>query len=290
MPAYELRPMGVGDIFDTTFRLYRTRFLTFVTIALCVYIPYSLIAAGLEGAKTGIYGSYEAEADETEEATDLLDDENRGPDVSEYATRGYSGMLYYFLSMAGYLFFVVLVFPLCIGAIIQNISAAYLGEEQSAVESYRRAGRRILKLIAVQIAVTLITSIGYIFCIVPGVFFTLWYMLATVVAMVEDTTIGKTLPRSRELIQDNLRKGIGLGLVVAILSYLLTMVFVLFNTLIPWPHPALAEFTYTLLTALVLPIQTAPLVLLYYDLRIRKEGFDLERLAMAMRGGPAPEA
>jgi len=33
------------------------------------------------------------------------------------------------------------------------------------------------------------------------------------------------------------------------------------------------------LPALWLPIQTAPSILLYYDLRIRKEAFDLQKLS-----------
>lgn len=37
-----------------------------------------------------------------------------------------------------------------------------------------------------------------------------------------------------------------------------------------------------LLQALVLPIQTAPTILLYYDLRIRKEAFDLQKLSEAL--------
>ena len=45
MATHELRPMGIGDILDTTFRLYRQRFLTFLLIALVVYVPYALLIA-----------------------------------------------------------------------------------------------------------------------------------------------------------------------------------------------------------------------------------------------------
>ena len=41
---HEFRPMSVSDILDTTFRLYRERFVTFLLIALVVYVPYSLLA------------------------------------------------------------------------------------------------------------------------------------------------------------------------------------------------------------------------------------------------------
>ena len=52
--------------------------------------------------------------------------------------------------------------------------------------------------------------------------------------------------------------------------------------LVPWPHPAVGVFFQTVLQAFFLPIQTAPWILLYYDLRIRKEAFDLQKLAEAM--------
>ncbi len=291
MAAYELRPMGVGDILDTTFRLYRSRFLTFVTIALCVYIPYSLAMAGLEIVKGNLFPDDKTGALQAEETTDLFGDENPAPaETSPNAGGGLKGLIYILLGVLGYFLFVVVVFPLCIGAIIQNISAAYLGEEQTAAQSYHRAKKRLMKMIVVQLAVSIISIIGYLLCIVPGIFFTLWYMLATIVAMLEDTSIGNSLSRSKELMQGNLRKGIGLGLVVMVLVSIIMFILLIGAAFIPWPHPALAELAYTLLTGLLLPLQTAPLVLLYYDLRIRKEGFDLERLAMAVGGGVQPEA
>ena len=51
---------------------------------------------------------------------------------------------------------------------------------------------------------------------------------------------------------------------------------------IPWPYPFLRVFVQNLAQALLLPITTAPLTLLYYDLRIRKEAFDLQMLSSAM--------
>jgi hypothetical protein len=39
-------------------------------------------------------------------------------------------------------------------------------------------------------------------------------------------------------------------------------------------------------TVLVTPISSAATILLYYDLRIRKEGFDLEQLAQRLDPGP----
>ena len=46
----QLKPMGIGDILDTAFRLFRNRFKTFTGIAMVVCIPTSLAGALLAGA------------------------------------------------------------------------------------------------------------------------------------------------------------------------------------------------------------------------------------------------
>ena len=45
MSEVMLRPMGVGDILDATFRLYRANFVTFALIGLVAYVPYALVVA-----------------------------------------------------------------------------------------------------------------------------------------------------------------------------------------------------------------------------------------------------
>ena len=43
-----------------------------------------------------------------------------------------------------------------------------------------------------------------------------------------------------------------------------------------------------LVNVFVTPFSTAALILLYFDIRVRKEGFDLELLAQSMEGGAPP--
>ena len=50
--------------------------------------------------------------------------------------------------------------------------------------------------------------------------------------------------------------------------------------------PALIQQLFTMAgQVLITPISAAAVILLYYDLRIRKEGFDLEMLAADLSGG-----
>src|SRR5262245_15247554 len=90
----ELRPMSIGDILDATFRLYRSRFVTFLTIALVAYVPYALIIAFLNMQQGG-------------ERTFPLQAERRdlgGPDINPL------GIL---ATVGGLLLFVLVVWPLC---------------------------------------------------------------------------------------------------------------------------------------------------------------------------------
>jgi hypothetical protein len=89
--------------------------------------------------------------------------------------------------------------------------------------------------------------------------------------------------RSRELMRGNINKGFVLAFVVGILTFIINMGLSTLMRLVPLPHPAIGIFIQTVLLAIILPLQTAPWILLYYDLRIRKEAFDLQQLAEAMR-------
>ena len=92
--------------------------------------------------------------------------------------------------------------------------------------------------------------------------------------------------RSRKLMRGNVGKGFLVMLVVGLLSGVINAALGAVIGLIPWPHVALGGSLRTSCLRLTLPIQTAPLILLYYDLRIRKEAFDLQMLSEAL-GQPA---
>jgi hypothetical protein len=81
------------------------------------------------------------------------------------------------------------------------------------------------------------------------------------------------------LVRGNLGKAFALGLTVFLLSLIFGWALNGAARFIPWPNRALATFFISISPALWLPIQTAPSILFYYDLRIRKEAFDLQKLS-----------
>lgn len=272
--AYELRPMGVGDILDTTFRLYRQRFLTFLLIALIVYVPYAFLVALFMPIQTA-----QRPAFDHRQATAVDIRTQSAPAVA-------SNPAGFLLGIAGTAIFAIVLIPLCTAALVHNISGSYLGENLTAGQSYARAAPRLLGLLGTQILVTFTILLGLLLLIVPGVIFSLWFLVCIPVVILEELSGSTAMGRSRELMRGNLNKGFLIALSIGILGMIINFALGLLTGFIPWPHPAFHVFISTILAAVVLPIQTAPWILLYYDLRIRKEAFDLQKLAEVI-GQPA---
>ena len=186
------------------------------------------------------------------------------------------------IGMAGLFIFAVIFLPLCAAALTLNISAAYLGKELSAGESYQRAAPRLAGLIGTQILAGIIVLLGFCLFIVPGIIFSLWFYVLVPVVVLEGVAGTQALGRSRELMRGNLGKGFLVGLLAGIVALILRAIISFVIRIIPWPYTFLSVFAQNVAQALFLPITTAPFALLYYDLRIRKEAFDLQMLSTAM--------
>lgn len=274
MSAQELRPMGIGDILDTTFRLYRQHFLAFLIIALVCYVPFALVMAALP---VFMPGPAQLHFDQTHYSDSSVQQEPMTVQRVDPAVMVSLGV--------GVVLFGLIIFPLCQAAMTYNISASYLGENLSAGASYARAAPRLIPLLWTNLLVMLAVWIGLILCVVPGIIFGLWLMLVAPIVILERISGPAAMRRSRELIRGNIGKGFLLMLLVGILAWILNLAVGTVIVLVPWPHQSIAVFIQNVVPAILLPIQTAPLILLYYDLCIRKEAFDLQRLTESL--GPA---
>lgn len=274
MSTQELRPMGIGDILDTTFRLYRQRFLAFLVIALVCYVPFALFMATLPVFMPG-----------PAQQNFMLKSEDPASIERELAAAHSANTTVIVTMVVGGALFALIIFPLCQAAMTYNISASYLGENLSAGDSYARAAPRLIPLLWTNLLVMIAVWIGLICCVVPGIIFSLWFMIVAPIVILERVNGSKAMGRSRDLMKGNIGKGFLLMLLVGILVSILNFALSAAIGFIPWPHRSITVFIQNVLPAILLPIQTAPLILLYYDLRIRKEAFDLQRLSESL--GPA---
>lgn len=292
----KFEPMGISDILDTAFQLYRKRFRTFAAIALVVCVPSSFASALLIGAAR-LFTLPEQLDDESLLNAVSVKFPSGGSSYVALLVRGFAQVLsednpatslfalavsVVMLVLAGVVVFSI-AYPLCTGALLVNISASYLGETVGPGQSYARAFRKLWRLLIAQAWTTILVLLGLLLCVVPGV--VLWLQLALVPAVVllEDRTPWAALGRSRALMADNLGKAFGLAAIVWLLDIVVSAAISSAVHFVPWPLPLIEDFVALLLTQLVvLPLSIATVVLLYYDLRIRKESFELQQLASAM--------
>jgi len=83
-----------------------------------------------------------------------------------------------------------------------------------------------------------------------------------------------------------------LELLIGILGAALGGVFSILFTVVPGlslgARQVLSQVASSLVTAAISPIPALTITLLYFDMRVRKEGYDLEELARQAAQGPAP--
>ncbi len=291
----KLVPMGIGDILDTAFRLFRQRFVTFVGIATVVCIPSSFAAALLMGASRAFAPLPQPDDDGLLNVVMAPFSFDRWARAQAFL-KGFSQQLnaqslgsvlalFASVAMIGLAFMLVfsIAYPLCTGALVVNISASYLGETIGAGQSYARAFRKLWRLLMAQAWTTLLVLLGLCLCIVPGIVLSLQLIIVPQVVLLEDMKAWAAIGRSRALMADYLGKAFVLTAVVWLLGLVIGAAISTAVHVIPWPLPLIGDFlSYFLLQIVMLPLSIATVVLFYYDLRIRKEAFDLQHLASSM--------
>jgi hypothetical protein len=174
------------------------------------------------------------------------------------------------------------------------VADAYLGEEIDWRSSLRYALRRLPAVVAVSLLSTIFIALGTIACIIPGIY--LWgaFFVAIPVLLVEGVGPMRALGRSRELVSGRWWGTIG----VAVIGYLLVTIVggvltgLLVGVALASPDQstvagfALNTVATTLSSVITTPAVAAFATVLYIDLRVRKEGFDL--LLLAQRLGVEP--
>ena len=252
-PRFEA--MTTGVLLDRAFRLYGGNFSLMLGITAAAYVPYYaamlLIKAGAGG--------------------------NAGSPGRTIATI-LSEVLFIILWAS-------LALPIATGAGTYAISERYLGNEVTIGQALNRAVKSLWTLSVAQFAVVLWVFIGFVLLIVPGILWSLSYALVVPVVLVEGRKAAPSLRRSCELVKDNRWKVFAVLLIVSALQWLLgfgvASLSRLFLTLESGSGSLMRWTLENVTTIFLTPLGIIADILLYYDFRIRKEGFDLEMLSRA---------
>jgi hypothetical protein len=197
---------------------------------------------------------------------------------------------------------VVIVFAVAflfsVGATVFAVSEIYMGRETTIRASLRRARNKAGTIFGVLFLSGLLLMAGFIALFFPGMYLMCRVCVATPAALLEDLDAGESIRRSFDLTRDFA----GRAFMIYILS--LTMA---------WGIAAVFQFPFMLLLAvsiknpqlvvlwtvlmqvgkfigstLVAPVSTIGFALFYYDLRVRKEAFDLQMMMQAIGTEPTP--
>jgi hypothetical protein len=263
-----LHPMTVSDVLDGAFKLYKANARTLILITAVFIVPVQLAAAF---AQRDVFGG-----------RSVIDAINDPTSVrAQQSSSGQNfGALFAILAAA-------FVMPYVAGAISRVVSGSYLGEQMSAGDALRATGRRWWALIAAWFMVHVLEGIALLLCIFP-VFFVMPLFVAVAPAIVvEGLGPIQGMRRSARLIKPRIFPVLGIALLAGLLAQFVgsALGFVpqvaAFAIGLEWGWLLLAAGS--IITGLV----TAPFVaivatLVYFDGRIRNEGFDLAVMARSL--------
>jgi hypothetical protein len=272
-----LHPMMFSDLLDGSFRLLKANLGTIVLVAAVFLIPVNLVAAFFQRDLLGGYGFLEFAQDPSllEEAAD--------PAASNAPLVG--GLIATFAT--------ILVTPFIGGATSMIVAASYLGGELRAGPAMRATGRRFLVLLAVFFLTGLLKLGGLLLCLVGALIPMTFFLVTTPVVMVEESGPIQSMARSVTLVRPRfwpvMAIGIGSGLLASLLGNILATPFSVAALAVGYRWGWILAAIGAILPALITtPFVSILATLVYFDLRIRNEGFDLQMIAAELaRGAPS---
>lgn len=267
--------MSVTQIVDAAIRLYRQHYKALIALVAWLLLPFGLIRALLLRYASGGSGS-----------AVLGPQPSFGTALSAgfSAALGPNGALIVF----GFAVIQILVIsPFLTLAVARASAEFYLGRDLSAGTAYRSAARKYLAVLAVVVLAFILEGIGYIFLIIPGIFLYIRLALGPVTVMLEATGPINAMERSWRLTKGNWWRIFGLLALTSVIVFIVDAILSLVSSLLAHFAGPVGWIVSGLGTSagliIVTPFTTIVLVLVYFDLRIRKEGFDLSVVAEQLR-------
>jgi hypothetical protein len=271
--ATELRPRTATEILDAAFQILKQQYGTFVVLAALAYLPYIIIMMVIGASVSG----------------QSADDQSAALVAGAFAS----------VPLA------LIWFPIAETAVVVGASDALLGRSVEAGPALRAVLSRFVSVLGAALLKALLLFIAMIVCIMPvGILvavvgpaaFVAVPLAAIPVAIVylglfatpavvvfERIGVAESIGRAWALARG--AKGRVFG--VLALAYLVVIAVQLAVTMIAVPlglNEVAANIAASVLVIFVYPLIGICVALLYYDARIRKEGFDLQVLAGELQG------
>ncbi|VAW30882.1 hypothetical protein MNBD_CHLOROFLEXI01-1670 [hydrothermal vent metagenome] len=283
-----LQPMSMAQLLDRAIRLYRKNFLLFIGIVAVAQIPATAVnMIGLWLAPTPELPAF----DPTPTLPEMLQDiaQSSGLDNNPWV---WFGRL-----------ITLLLLQIATAALTKAVAENYLGHKISLLEAYRKIGRSGLTLLfAVFLSFLFIIAlfVWWIFVPILGwlsglgmIFFFALVVLPLIapVIVLEHRTATEAIQRAWDLARRRIWWLIGFMLLLGLFGQLVVTlpailsVFII-NSVVGSSVSAttttlIQQVIGLLLNLIYLPLQLTCVTLLYFDVRVRTEGFDLALLALS---------
>jgi membrane-anchored glycerophosphoryl diester phosphodiesterase (GDPDase) len=268
-PLLRLRPLGLGEVVDDIFRVYRRHFWLIVGIALLLALPGLLVQFASGSAQTVGF------------VLGLLPDLGN---PAALAARQPPPPPNLGLLALSYLV-AILTFPFTLGALTQAALDLVQGNPVSIRASFRGVLRRYWALMGLAALFVLLSPTAL--CLPVFVWLIVRWVVAIPALLAEGLGPIRALDRSWTLTRDSWWRLAAILVVAVLLEWVVSGTLGALGypvaIVIPFiPEVVRGAIVLTLETvagALVQPVLYLCIVLLYFDLRIRREDFDLDQLA-----------
>jgi hypothetical protein len=261
--ATELRLMNTPELLDRAFFLYRKHFLLFIGIAVLpnlVLLMFQLVQVGMQSSST---------------TTAVMK----------------------FLALLITLLANLVTMSAVQAATVVAVSDVHLGRTSGIGAAYARMRDCWFDILLVIIIVGILVVIGFILLIVPGILIALSRSLAVPVAVIEKQGPLDSMHRSSQLTEGSRGAIFVILLLVSVINIVVSIIFQVPIAIVAGlshmlgPNVGLGanvliQIADFLSSTLVMPLSTIAISLVYYNQRVRKEGFDLQFMMSSLKSLP----
>ncbi len=278
----ELRPLGIGEILDVGIKITTRHYWTLARAVLVVVVPVQLLAAIVDlSVADGALSGAGSDPFETNQFGTTELDADVWTLVAAVLVAAILGLL---------------AQTIATGACFKAVADAYLGHTPSWRRSTAEVLRRLHSIVWISVLTYLLGGLALLACILPGI----WLFIAWTVAIPAFLTEGvkgrRALGRSFRLVRGFWWRTFAIVVLGTILASIISAVIsgVLVAAALTSDSTlatVVANFVSSVAAgAITTPFIAAVTIVLYFDLRVRKEGFDLSLLAARLGEGREPGA
>ena len=246
-----MRPRTLGEILSEAFRIYKENAAKLLLTVAVIVVPLSFISAVvvrlLEPTRRRV------------DPTTIVYSRSFGVTVAAVIIAAAIGVITWAILQA---------------AMLRGAAQATIGDPVDIEASYRWGLRRFGSVLLLAILVGIVVGVGFILLIIPGIIFLVFLSVSEPALIVENRRGTEAMSRSWNLVRGHFWHALVVILMAAIITGVVQGILTAIggdNWFVRWIFTAIAQIITAPFTALVT-------VLLYLDLRARKEALTADRL------------